>query len=194
MNAQVKVETLQCGVCGALEDCLDGTLPHHAFKETSAACVGSYGPGLPPPRPELVIADKLLACTYCQQEMQCVSDWLPLHREGGRLCLGSGKRGATSRCGQMIRPPLILAHVTPDMVSQLLTSMTCLLGCWGPKKIKEPFCHKCYYWLPRDLRPSLNPRTNSTGLVGALQVAIEILSDARAAAGQKALDQQAQGT
>ncbi len=95
-----------------------------------------------------MVADNLLACPACSQEMLCIGEELPIHRGDGKLCEGSTSRGVAPKCGQMIREPFIPSEVFKSFsISEVLSADTCL-SCGGAKLPGQTLCGGCHGRLP----------------------------------------------
>ncbi len=110
----------------------------------------------PAPRAEavLIVAEYLLACPACSQEMYSPNDTLPLHMAQGALCKGSGTEGADSRGGTQIVEPLTIPDVGALSVSEVLAADTCL-SCGGSKPAGNTLCTTCHGFLPFVLKKAL---------------------------------------
>lgn len=107
--------------------------------------------------PDGPVADTLLACPVCNQEMLSFDDELPLHLGDGKLCAGSTTRGASPKFGEMIREPFIPADVFKSFsISEVLSSNTCL-SCSGAKLPGQPVCGTCHARLPYVHQQALPP-------------------------------------
>jgi len=93
------------------------------------------------------IADAILACAACNQEMVCLDGTLPLHMSLGRLCLGSLTVGEPPKFGPQIQQPLTIPDVSKLSIAEIVAAETCL-SCGGLKSPGYVFCQTCYELLP----------------------------------------------